>query len=59
METSSRVLKLEQLSTLSSIAHLASTYWNQGRWEEVIQLMSEVVQHLRKKIGSDHPYTIW
>ncbi len=58
METSSRVLGREHPDTLKSMGNLAATYRNQGRWDEAIQVMSEVVQHRRKKIGFDHPHTI-
>jgi hypothetical protein len=34
METRKRVLGEEHPSTLTSIANLASTYGNQGRWKE-------------------------
>ena len=52
------MLGLEHPDTLTRITNLALTYWNQGRWKEAIQLMSEVVQYRREKIGSDHPDTL-
>jgi hypothetical protein len=34
METSKRVLGAEHPSTLTATENLASTCWNQGRWNE-------------------------
>jgi hypothetical protein len=34
METSSRVLGQEHPDRLTSMANLASTFWNQGQWKE-------------------------
>ena len=34
METRVRVLGEEHPDTLSSMANLAATFWNQGRWKE-------------------------
>ena len=42
METRKKVLGAEHPSTLTSMANLASTYWNQGRWKEVEELELQV-----------------
>jgi hypothetical protein len=42
--------------TLTSMANLASTLWNQGRWEEAEQLFMQVVKTSKAKLGEDHPY---
>jgi hypothetical protein len=44
--------------TLTSIANLASTYRNQGRWEEAEQLDVQVMETSKKKLGDDHPSTL-
>jgi hypothetical protein len=38
--------------------NLASTYWNQGRWEEAEQLGVKVMETSRAKLGADHPSTL-
>jgi Tetratricopeptide repeat len=38
METRKRVLGKEHPDTLTSMANLASTYGNQGRWKEAEEL---------------------
>ena len=58
METSLRVLKEEHPSTLTSMANLASTYRNQGRWDEAIELIQVVVNLRTKTIGPNHPDTL-
>ena len=45
METSKNKLGADHPSTLTSMANLASTFWNQGRWEEAEKL--EVLKELR------------
>jgi Tetratricopeptide repeat len=49
METRKRVLGQEHPDTLSSIANLASTYWNQGRWKEAEELDVQVME-TRKRV---------
>ena len=58
MKTRKRVLKEEHPSTLTSIVNLASTYWNQGRWDEAIELIQVVVNLRTKIIGANHPDTL-
>ncbi|KAF8345769.1 hypothetical protein F5887DRAFT_1188989 [Amanita rubescens] len=43
---------------LNSMAHLASTYWNQGRWDEAEKLFVEVMEARKQKLGSQHPDTL-
>ncbi len=38
METSKTKLGADHPDTLKSMANLASTFWNQGRWEEAEKL---------------------
>lgn len=58
METRKRVLKEEHPDTLSSMANLAATYRNQGRWDEAIELIQVVVNLRTKNIGVNHPDTL-
>ena len=44
--------------TLTSMADLAYTYWNQGRWDDAEKLEVKVMQARRDKLGSDHPDTL-
>jgi hypothetical protein len=46
METFKRVLGEEHPSTLTSMANLASTYRNQGRWKEAEELEVQVMETL-------------
>ncbi|KAH7012722.1 LOW QUALITY PROTEIN: P-loop containing nucleoside triphosphate hydrolase protein [Microdochium trichocladiopsis] len=49
------LLGSEHPSTLTSMANLSSTYWNQGRWEEAEKLF---VETRKTKLGADHPDTL-
>ncbi|KAI1157746.1 Tetratricopeptide repeat-domain-containing protein [Nemania serpens] len=40
------------------MANLASTYWNQGRWEAAEKLFVEVMEIRKQKLGADHPDTL-
>lgn len=40
------------------MANLASTYRNQGRWNEAERLEVEVVELRRKMLGAEHPDTL-
>lgn len=44
--------------TLISMTNLASTYRNQGRWEEAEQLFVQVMETSKTKLGEDHPDTL-
>ncbi|KAL2197093.1 hypothetical protein P885DRAFT_68976 [Corynascus similis CBS 632.67] len=64
------VLGAEHPDTLTSMANLASTYWNQGRWEEAEKLDIQgrweeaekldiqVMETRKTKLGPDHPNTL-
>jgi hypothetical protein len=43
METRKVKLGVDHPDTLTSMANLASTYKNQGRWEEAEQLLMQVI----------------
>ncbi|KAF2464493.1 putative kinesin [Lindgomyces ingoldianus] len=45
-------------NTLTSMANLASTYRNQGRWEEAESLEVQVMETSKSKLGVDHPSTL-
>jgi hypothetical protein len=45
-------------SVQTSMANLASTYWNQGRWEAAEELQTDVMETRKKKLGADHPPTL-
>ncbi|KAH8882111.1 hypothetical protein GQ53DRAFT_753939 [Thozetella sp. PMI_491] len=40
------------------MANLASTFWNQGRWEEAEKLDVQVMETSQNKLGADHPDTL-
>ncbi|KAK4117981.1 hypothetical protein N657DRAFT_659810 [Parathielavia appendiculata] len=52
IELREEVLGSDHPSTLTSMANLASTYWEQGRWEEAEKLF------VQTKLGADHPDTL-
>ncbi|CAG1963156.1 unnamed protein product, partial [Fusarium graminearum] len=58
METSKEKLGPDHPDTLTSMANLASTFWNQGRWEEAEKLEVEVMEARKEKLGPDHPDTL-
>jgi hypothetical protein len=58
METRKRVLGEEHPSTLTSIANLASTYKNQGRWKEAEELDMQVMETSSRALGERHPDTL-
>ena len=43
MDMRKKLLGAEHPDTLTSMANLASTYWNQGRWNEAEQLEVQVM----------------
>ncbi|KAI1325824.1 P-loop containing nucleoside triphosphate hydrolase protein [Xylariaceae sp. FL0255] len=45
-------------STLTSMANLASMYWNQGRWKEAESLEVQVMETRKTLLGPDHPSTL-
>jgi hypothetical protein len=58
METRKRVLGQEHPDTLTSIANLASTFWNQGRWKEAEDLFVQVMETRKRVLGQEHPDTL-
>src|SRR5271155_2136506 len=58
METSLRVLGAEHPDTLTSMASLASTFWNQGRWKEAEELEAQVMETSLRVLGQEHPDTL-
>jgi hypothetical protein len=51
METSLGMLGQEHPDTLMSIASLASTYMNQGRWREAEELAIQVMEMNLRVLG--------
>ncbi len=58
METRKTKLGADHPDTLSSMANLAATYSNQGRWEEAEKLQVQVMETRKTKLGADHPDTL-
>src|SRR3954453_13056222 len=58
METFKTKLGADHPSTLTSMANLASTYRNQGRWEEAEKLEVQVMETRKTKLGANHPDTL-
>jgi hypothetical protein len=52
------VLGEEHPSTLTSMANLASTYRNQGRWKEAEELFVQVMETRKRVLGEEHPSTM-
>ncbi|RMZ89583.1 hypothetical protein DV736_g3190, partial [Chaetothyriales sp. CBS 134916] len=52
------VLGAEHPSTLTSMANLASTFWNQGRWKEAEAQEVQVMETRSKVLGAEHPDTL-
>lgn len=53
-----RVLGMEHPNTITNMANLAHTFYQQGLKEKAIQLMNGVVKSSKVTIGADHPNTI-
>ena len=51
METRKRVLGLEHPDTLTSMANLALTYENQGRWKEAEKLGMQAMETRKRVLG--------
>jgi hypothetical protein len=58
METRKKKLGADHPDTLTSMANLASTYRNQGRWDAAEELEVQVMETCKKKLGADHPDTL-
>jgi hypothetical protein len=57
IEISKTKLGEDHPETLTSMANLASTYRDQGRWEEAEKLEVQVMETRNTKLGEDHPDT--
>jgi hypothetical protein len=58
MDMNKKLLGAEHPSTLRSMENLASTYWNQGRWNEAEQLEVQVMDMRKKLLGAEHSDTL-
>ena len=58
METRKRVLGEEHPSTLTSMAHLASTYRDQGQGKEAEELGVRILEMRKQMLGEEHPSTL-
>jgi hypothetical protein len=58
METRKTKLGADHPDTLTSMANLASTLWNQGRWDDAEELEVQVMETRKTKLGADHPDTL-
>ena len=52
------VLGKDYPDTLTSMANLASTYRNQGRWKDAGELEVRVMETRKEMLGQDHPDTL-
>ena len=50
-----KLLGAEHPDTLTSMAHLAVTFWNQVRWDEAEKLEVQVMDMRKKLLGAEHP----
>ncbi|RYP13088.1 hypothetical protein DL765_007037 [Monosporascus sp. GIB2] len=53
-----KVLGEEHLYTLASMASLASTYRNRGRWKEAEELEVGLIETRKRVLGEEHPDTL-
>ena len=58
IEARKKKLGADHPFTLTSMANLASTYRNQGRWDAAGELEVQVMETSKKKLGADHPDTL-
>lgn len=52
------VLGAEYPSILASIANLATTFWDQGQWNEAEKLEMQVIETSKIVLEAEHPYTL-
>ncbi len=57
-EQNEGILGLEHPDTLTSMADLASTYQNQGRWREAEKLFVQVMETRKRVLGVEHSDTL-
>jgi Tetratricopeptide repeat len=53
-----KVLGREDTETSYSLGLLASTFWNQGRWEDAEELDVQVMETRKGVLGAEHPSTL-
>ncbi|KAF6784617.1 Kinesin light chain 5 [Colletotrichum sojae] len=58
VSTRAEILGQEHPDTLTSMANLASTFWNQGRWTEAEELEVRVMEMNKRVLGEEHPSTL-
>src|SRR6266516_3644333 len=58
LETIKQVTEGEHPNTLTSMANLASTYREQGRWTEAEELQVQVMEIRKRVLGQEHPDTL-
>ena len=58
LDVYNRVLGPEHPCTLTSMASLAVTYSNHGKYEEAGELKLKVQDSPQKMLGLEHPYTL-
>ncbi|KAF6806860.1 Kinesin light chain 5 [Colletotrichum plurivorum] len=58
VSTQTEILGQEHPDTLTSMANLASTFWNQGRWKEAEELEVRVMETSSTVLGEEHPDTL-
>ncbi len=58
MDTSSKLLGLEHLFTLTSMANLASLYRNQDQCKEAEELLVKVMEMSLGRLGLEHADTL-
>lgn len=51
-------IRADHPNTLTSMANLASTYRNQGRWADAEALWVQVMETSKTKLGADHHLTL-
>jgi hypothetical protein len=58
LEAKERVIGAEHPDTLTSMANLALTYRDQGRWKEAEELDVQVMETRKRVLGAEHPDTL-
>ena len=58
LETRKKLQGAEHPHTLTSMGNLASTYWEQSRWEEAEMLHVQVLETRKRVLGAEHPHTL-
>jgi Tetratricopeptide repeat len=58
MSLRKKLLGAEHPDTLTSMANIAVTYRNQGKWIEAEQLQVQVMNIRKKLLGAEHPDTL-